>query len=34
MEQFPVVAVLRDLQEQKLIRGQVGTIVEEVASGV
>ena len=34
MELFSVVAVLRDLPEQGLVRGQVGTVVEELAPGV
>ena len=34
MELFSVVAVLRDLPEHHLVRGQVGTIVEELAPGV
>jgi hypothetical protein len=34
MELFSVVAVLRDLPEQGLVRGQVGTIVEELAPDV
>jgi hypothetical protein len=34
MELFAVVAVLKDLPEQKLVRGQVGTIVEELAHDV
>jgi hypothetical protein len=29
-----VVALLHDLPEQRLVRGQVGTIVEELAPGV
>ncbi len=34
MELFSVVAVLRDLPEHRLVRGQVGTIVEELAPDV
>lgn len=33
LELLSVVAVLRDLPEQRLVRGQVGTIVELVAPG-
>lgn len=33
LELFAVVAVLRDLPEQRLVRGQVGTIVEQLAPG-
>lgn len=29
-----VIALLHDLPDQKLLRGQVGTIVEELAPGV
>ena len=34
LEIFSVVAVLRDVPEHHLVRGQVGTIVEELAPGV
>ena len=34
MELFSVVAVLRDLPELGLVRGQVGTIVEDLAADV
>lgn len=34
IELFSVVAVLKDLPEHHLIRGQVGTIVEELAPDV
>ena len=34
MELFSVVAVLKDLPEHHLVRGQVGTIVEQLAPGV
>ena len=34
LELFAVVAVLRDLPEHRLVRGQVGTIVEELAPGL
>ncbi len=34
MELFSVVAALRDLPEHRLVRGQVGTIVEELAPDV
>ena len=34
MELFSVVAVLQDLPEHQLVRGQVGTIVEELAPDV
>lgn len=34
MELFSVVAVLRDMPEYRLVRGQVGTIAEELAPGV
>jgi hypothetical protein len=34
LELLSVVAVLRDLPEHKLVRGQVGTIVEELAPDV
>lgn len=30
LELLSVVAVLRDVQEQKLVRGQVGTIIEKL----
>lgn len=30
LELFAVVAVLRDLPQQRLVRGQVGTIVEQL----
>ncbi len=33
LELFAVVAVLRELPEQRLVRGQVGTIVEQLAPG-
>jgi hypothetical protein len=33
LDVLSVVAVLRDLPEQRLVRGQVGTIVELVAPG-
>jgi hypothetical protein len=34
LELLSVVAVLRDVPEQSLVRGQVGTIVEELAPDV
>ena len=34
IEVLSVVAVLEDLPEQGLARGQVGTVVEDLASGV
>lgn len=34
LELFTVVAVLRDLPEHLLVRGQVGTIVEQIAPEV
>ncbi len=34
LELLAVVALLRDVPEQKLARGQVGTVVEELAPGV
>lgn len=34
MEQFAVVALLRDRPEDGLVRGQVGTVVEDLAPGV
>ncbi len=34
LESLSVVAVLRDLPEHKLVRGQVGTIVEDLAPDV
>ncbi len=34
MEQFAVVALLRDKPEDSLVRGQVGTIVEDLALDV
>ncbi len=34
MELFSVVAVLRDIPEHRLVRGQVGTIVEELVPDV
>ena len=34
LELFSVVAVLKDLPEHHLVRGQVGTIVEELAPDV
>lgn len=34
LELLSVVAVLRDVQEQKLVRGQVGTIIEKLTPNV
>lgn len=34
MELLSVVAALRDVPEQNLVRGQVGTVVEELAPDV
>lgn len=34
MELLAVVAVLRDIPEHRLVRGQVGTIVEQLAPDV
>jgi hypothetical protein len=34
MEQFAVVALLRDKPEEGLARGQVGTVMETLADGV
>jgi hypothetical protein len=34
LELFSVVALLRDIPDQGLVRGQVGTIVEELAPQV
>ncbi|MGH9660908.1 MAG: DUF4926 domain-containing protein [Bryobacteraceae bacterium] len=34
LEALSVVALLQDLPEQGLVRGQVGTVVEDLAPGV
>ena len=34
LELLSVVALLQDLPEQGLVRGQVGTVVEDLAAGV
>ena len=34
LEMLSVVALLQDLPEQGLVRGQVGTVVEDLAPGV
>jgi membrane protein implicated in regulation of membrane protease activity len=34
IEMLSVVALLQDLPEQGLVRGQVGTVVEDLAPGV